>query len=58
MCWESYMKRVKMNKIAILLELGVIMEENLKSLILRIITIYMEFHMSFPHLLLQKKIVL
>ena len=31
------------------------MEENLKAPVLNNIVIYMKFHMSFPHLLLQKK---
>ena len=47
-----------MNKIAILSELGVIMEENLKTAILKNIVIYMKFHMSCPHLFLHYKMVL
>ena len=52
MCSENYVRRLKMNKIVIFSELGVIMEENLKTVVLNNIVIYIEFHMSFPHLLL------
>ena len=51
-------KKVKNEHDAILSKLRVIMEKNFKTLVLKNIVIYMEFHINFPHLLLHNNIVL